>query len=79
LRKIIVASRLPTPLYNARLYVGKEFLASPDAWWPDAGVAAEVESKAWLRSAKREIVSEIKSALAASRGPLPHIVTQRAA
>ena len=110
LRKIIVASRLPAPLYNARLYVGNEFLASPDAWWPDAGLAAEVDSKAWhltpadwehtlarhdrmtaqgilvlrfppqrLRVARREIAREIKSALAASRGPLPHIVTQRTA
>ena len=110
LRKIIVESRLPAPLYNARLYVGNEFLASPDAWWPAAGVAAEVDSKAWhfapadwehtlarhdrmtaqgilvlrfppqrLRIAKREIAREIRSALAASRGPLPHIVTQAAA
>ena len=47
LRKIILASRLSAPLYNARLYIGNEFLASPDAWWPAAGVAAEVDSKAW--------------------------------
>jgi very-short-patch-repair endonuclease len=109
LRKIVVESRLPAPLYNARLYVGSDFLASPDAWWPHAGVAAEVDSKAWhlapaewertlarhdrmtaqgilvlrfppqrLRAAKREVAREIKSALATSRGPLPHIVTQRA-
>ncbi len=109
LRRIIVESRLPAPLYNARLFIGNEFLASPDAWWPAAGVAAEVDSKAWhfapadwehtlarhdrmtaegilvlrfpprrLRVANREVIREIKSALAASRGPLPHIVTQPA-
>jgi hypothetical protein len=27
--------------------VGREFLASPDCWWPDAGVAAEVDSGEW--------------------------------
>jgi len=47
LRWIVGQFRLPTPLYNPRLFVGSEFLASPDAWWPEAGVAAEVDSKAW--------------------------------
>ena len=47
LRLIIKQFRLPDPLYNPRLFVGGQFLASPDAWWPDYGVAAEVESKAW--------------------------------
>jgi hypothetical protein len=47
LRTIIGQYRLPVPLYNPRLYVGTEFLASPDAWWPEAGMAAEVDSRAW--------------------------------
>lgn len=47
LRSIVREFRLPVPLYNPRLYVGGKFLASPDAWWPDKGVAVEVESKAW--------------------------------
>jgi hypothetical protein len=47
LRAIVGQFRLPTPLYNPRLFVGSEFLASPDAWWQEAGVAAEVDSKAW--------------------------------
>jgi hypothetical protein len=47
LRELIVASDLPTPLFNPDLYVGRQFLARPDAWWPEAGVAAEVESKQW--------------------------------
>jgi hypothetical protein len=47
LRLIIRQFRLPVPLYNPRLHVGGRFLASPDAWWPDKGVAVEVESKAW--------------------------------
>jgi hypothetical protein len=47
LRLIIKQFRLPAPLYNPRLFAGDRFLASPDAWWPDKGVAVEVESKAW--------------------------------
>jgi hypothetical protein len=47
LRALIVASDLPTPLFNPDLYLDGEFLARPDAWWPQAGVAVEVESKEW--------------------------------
>ncbi|MBO0831591.1 MAG: hypothetical protein J2P28_07335 [Actinobacteria bacterium] len=103
---LIRQSKLPEPLYNPRLFVGTEFLASPDAWWPDSGVAAEVDSRAWhlspadwertlsrharmtaegilvlhfpparLREDRRGVVSELRSALARSRGPLPHIRT----
>ena len=35
------------PLFNPSLYLGEDFLAKPDAWWPDAGVAAEVDSREW--------------------------------
>ena len=47
LRTLIIQARLPTPLYNPDLYVGGKFLARPDAWWPEAGVAVEVDSMAW--------------------------------
>jgi hypothetical protein len=47
LRKLIVRCGLPEPMYNARLFVGEAFLARPDAWWPDAGVACEVDSREW--------------------------------
>jgi len=30
-----------------KLFVGAVFLASPDAWWPDAGAAGEVDSREW--------------------------------
>ena len=40
-------SGLPEPMYNPRLYVGEVFLAKPDAWWLDAGVACEVDSREW--------------------------------
>jgi hypothetical protein len=43
------------PLFNASLYDGDTFIAKPDGWWPDAGVAAEVDSREWhLRPADWE-------------------------
>jgi hypothetical protein len=47
LRDLIIASDLPRPMFNPRLYLDGAFLACPDAWWPTAGVAVEVDSKAW--------------------------------
>ena len=47
LRSLIRAAGLPPPIYNARLYIGRELLAVADAWWPDAGVAVEVDSREW--------------------------------
>ncbi len=107
LRVIIRQFRLPVPLYNPQLFAGDRFLARPDAWWPDNGVAVEVESKAWhlspadwertlarralmaaegivvvpfppskLRTARQQVAKEIRTALARSRGPLPHISTR---
>jgi len=106
LMTLVRHAKLPQPLYNPRLFVGKDFLASPDAWWPEFGVAAEVDSKAWhlspadweqtlardarmtaqgilvlhfppgrLRTDKRKVTDEIRSAHARSRGPLRHIRT----
>jgi very-short-patch-repair endonuclease len=40
-------SGLPTPMFNARLYLGKTFIAVADTWWPEAGVVGEVDSRAW--------------------------------
>jgi hypothetical protein len=47
LRDLIIAARLPMPLFNPSLYDGDVFVAKPDAWWPDAGVAAEADSREW--------------------------------
>ncbi len=46
-RDLIKTARLPMPLFNPSLYLGDTFLARPDAWWPEAGVAAEVDSRQW--------------------------------
>jgi hypothetical protein len=42
---LVVRFRLPMPMLNPRLYLDGKFLASPDAWWPAAGVAVEVDSR----------------------------------
>jgi hypothetical protein len=47
LRDVTRAHQLPKPLFNPSLYAGDIFLGKPDAWWPDAGVAAEADSRAW--------------------------------
>ena len=47
MRDLIHAHGLPPPLFNARLYVGPELVAVPDAWWPERGVAVEVDSREW--------------------------------
>ncbi|HEX6522056.1 MAG TPA: hypothetical protein VF070_18920 [Streptosporangiaceae bacterium] len=44
---LLKESGLPMPLLNPDLYMGDEFIARPDAWWPDAGVAVEVDSREW--------------------------------
>jgi len=47
LRDLILRARLPMPMFNARVFDGDEFVGKPDAWWPHAGVAAEVDSREW--------------------------------
>ncbi len=46
-RDLVMGAGLPMPMFNARLYSGDVLLAVADAWWPDAGVAAEVDSREW--------------------------------
>ena len=47
LKDLLARSRLPTPLFNASVYDGDTFIARPDAWWPQFGVAVEVDSHEW--------------------------------
>jgi hypothetical protein len=111
LRAVIKRAGLPMPMFNPRLFAGRAFIASPDCWWPDAGVAAEVDSRQWhlsprdwentlarharmsavgiivlhftpgqIHSQRTEVVTAIRSAIAAGRNPpLPAIRTLAAA
>ena len=45
LRDLIAKSDLPVPYYNPTLFLDGKFLARPDAWWPQAAVAVEMDSK----------------------------------
>jgi hypothetical protein len=47
LRSLIKRAGLPRPMFNPRLFAGETFIAVPDCWWPEAGVAAEVDSREW--------------------------------
>jgi hypothetical protein len=38
------------PLFNPSVYDGDTFIAKPDAWWPELGVAVEVDSQEWHMS-----------------------------
>jgi hypothetical protein len=40
-------AKIAEPVFNPRLYADEEFIASPDAWWPEAEVAGEVDSRAY--------------------------------
>jgi hypothetical protein len=44
---LIRRARLPMPIFNARLFAEHTFIAVPDVWWPEAGVAVEVDSREW--------------------------------
>jgi hypothetical protein len=51
-RVLIVRSDLPRPVFNAQLLdVDGTLIAITDAWWQEAGVAAEVDSRAYHLSA----------------------------
>jgi hypothetical protein len=45
---LIKRGKIPLPLFNVRLHSADgALIAIPDAWWPEAGVAAEVDSREW--------------------------------
>ena len=46
-RALIRRSSLPRPLFNARLLQDGVLLGIVDAWWPEASVAVEVDSREW--------------------------------
>ncbi len=60
LKLILKRARVPTPMFNARLFEGDTLIAVVDCWWPDAGVAGEVDSREyhyraddWQRTIRR--------------------------
>jgi hypothetical protein len=48
LKDLLVEARIPMPLFNPGLYgTDGTFIARPDAWWPELGIAIEVDSVEW--------------------------------
>jgi len=47
LRALLTRSELPLPVFDASLHDGAVLVGRVDAWWPDAGVAAELDSGGW--------------------------------
>ncbi|MEU8434189.1 hypothetical protein AB0F18_14955 [Streptomyces sp. NPDC029216] len=76
-RDVLTGTDLPTPLWNARLYTPDgAFLASPDAYWPDEGVALEIDSAeyhytrdAWHATLRRRLRLESHGVLVVSATP----------
>ncbi|MFJ4774853.1 hypothetical protein [Streptomyces sp. NPDC088762] len=76
-RDALTATDLPTPLWNARLHTPDgTFLASPDAYWPDEGVALEIDSAeyhytrdAWHATLRRRLRLESHGILVVSATP----------
>ncbi|MFE2239839.1 hypothetical protein ACFXCU_10130 [Streptomyces virginiae] len=76
-RDTIEGTDLPTPLWNARLHTPEgAFLASPDAYWPDEGVALEIDSAeyhytrdAWHATLRRRLRLEAHGVLVVSATP----------
>jgi hypothetical protein len=51
LRDLLARSGLPMPLFNPSVYdADGMFIARPDAWWPELGIALEVDSREWQMS-----------------------------
>lgn len=45
---MILRSDLPKPVFNAQLFdADGMFIATVDAWWQEAGVAVEIDSRAY--------------------------------
>jgi hypothetical protein len=79
LRVLILASDLPRPMFNARLFDANGiFIATVDDWWPEAGVAGEVDSRAYhLSAADQDRTTERHDRLVA-HGILPlHFAPRR--
>ncbi|MFD7262851.1 hypothetical protein [Streptomyces sp. NPDC059874] len=76
-RDTLTATDLPIPLWNARLHTPDgTFLASPDAYWPDEGVALEIDSAeyhytrdAWHATLRRRLRLESHGILVVSATP----------
>jgi hypothetical protein len=71
-RVLVLRSDLPRPVFNARLYdADGVFIAVVDGWWPEAGVAGEVDSRAYHFNADDQDRTTARHDRLAAHGILP--------
>jgi very-short-patch-repair endonuclease len=71
-RRLIARGRLPKPMFNAKLFtLDGVFIAMVDAWWQDAGVAAEVDSRAYHLAAEDQDRTTTRHDKLVAHGVLP--------
>lgn len=73
-RDLVGRSGLPAPMWNAKLYNRAGcFIAMPDAWFDDVGMAWEIDSKEWhLSPADYERTLDRRSAMTAENVMVMH-------
>jgi hypothetical protein len=71
-RQLVLRSGLPEPVFNAQLFDADGiFIATVDAWWQRAGVAAEVDSRAYHLAAEDQDRTTERHDRLAAHGILP--------
>lgn len=45
--RLVHAADLPQPIWNRDVFLAGQWLARPDAYWPDEAVALEIDSRRW--------------------------------
>jgi|SRR5579859_4428389 len=72
-RRLLLSSDLPAPVFNAQLFDERgDFIAMPDAWWPEAGVAAEIDSRQFHINARDKEATERRHSKMIAHGILVH-------
>lgn len=70
-RKLLLRSGLPEPVFNAQIFDERgEFIAMLDAWWPDSGVGAEIDSRRYHLSAADQEATRHRHDRITARGVL---------
>ncbi len=73
-RALVLRSGLPAPMWNARLYDARgKFIAMPDAWFDDVGLAWQIDSRAWhLSPESYDLTMDRRSAMMAEDAVVMH-------
>ncbi|MFC4950418.1 hypothetical protein [Pseudonocardia sp. GCM10023141] len=80
-RRLVLRSGLPAPMWNAKLYDRNGlFIAMPDAWFDDVGMAWQIDSKEWhLSPDDYERTADTRSAMMIENILVVHTVPSKMA